>query len=145
MGLRRRSLNLISLPPKKRKFFLQRYIEFYEALPLYHTLDNKKLIVAHAGIRENLLQSTNRKKIRSFVLYGDTTGEIHPNGRPVRKDWAKHYHGQSFIVYGHTPVTDARFIHNTVNIDTGCVFGGQLTAIRYPGKKSCLFNLLCHL
>ena len=141
MGLKRLLPNLIHLSYKERQFFLKRYIDFYEALPLYHSLDNEKLIIAHAGIRENLLESTNSKKFRSFVLYGDTTGEIHPNGRPVRRDWAKHYHGQSFIVYGHTPVKEARFIHNTVNIDTGCVFGGQLTAFRYPEKEISFYSL----
>jgi protein phosphatase len=134
-GIETTVAELEKLSSDKRHFFLKRYVEFYETLPLYQVLDNKKLIIAHAGIRENLLDSTNRKKIRSFVLYGDTTGEIHPNGRPVRRDWAKHYHGRSFIVYGHTPVKEARFVHNTVNIDTGCVFGGQLTAIRYPEKE----------
>ena len=135
-GIETTVAELEKLPLKERQSFLKRYIEFYESLPLYHSLDNEKLIVAHAGIRENLLESTNRKKIRSFVLYGDTTGEFHPNGRPVRRDWAKQYYGPSFIVYGHTPVRKARFVHNTVNIDTGCVFGGQLTAIRYPEKET---------
>lgn len=134
-GIETTVAELDQLSSEKHRYVLKRYIEFYDALPLYHSLNNKKLIIAHAGIRENLLESTNRKKVRSFVLYGDTTGEIHPNGRPVRRNWAKHYHGQSFIVYGHTPVKEARFINNTVNIDTGCVFGGQLTAFRYPEKE----------
>jgi len=115
--------------------FLKRYIRFYEALPLYHTLDDGKLIIAHAGIRENLIGSTRINELRSFVLYGDVTGELLPNGRPLRRDWASNYEGDAFIVYGHTPVEDARFIHNTVNIDTGCVFGGKLTALRYPEKE----------
>ena len=65
-------------------------------------------------------------------LYGDITGKKLPDGRPVRRDWAKHYKGDAWIVYGHTPVKEARFVNNTVNIDTGCVFGGKLTAFRYP-------------
>ena len=122
-------LNALSLD--KRQHFLKRYIAFYEALPLYASLDNEKLIIAHAGIRENLIGTSN-KKLRSFVLYGDVTGEQLPNGRPVRRDWAQAYKGAPFIVYGHTPVLEPRFVHNTVNIDTGCVFGGTLTALRYP-------------
>ena len=121
--------------------FLKRYIEFYEALPLYHTLDDGKLIIAHAGIREDLIGSSNSKRLRSFVLYGDVTGRTLPNGRPVRRDWAKNYKGDAFIVYGHTPVNDARFVHNTVNIDTGCVFGGKLTAVTLSGKRDSFCSL----
>ena len=39
------------------------------------------------------------------------------------------------IVYGHTPVKEVRIVNNTYNIDTGCVFGGKLTALRYPEKE----------
>ena len=126
-------LNLLS--NKDRKYFIKRYIEFYDALSLYYSLDGGKLIIAHAGIKENLIGTSSTNKIRSFVLYGDVTGETLPNGRPLRRDWAKQYNGEAFIVYGHTPVEDARFVHNTVNIDTGCVFGGKLTAVRYPEKE----------
>ena len=89
-------------------------------------IDN--LIVAHAGIRENMIGAPNSEKIRAFVLYGDITGKTTTDGRPIRRDWAKHYKGNAWIVYGHTPVKEARFVNNTVNIDTGCVFGGKLTA-----------------
>lgn len=133
-GLETTVAELDLLSKLERNFFLNRYIQFYEALPLYYVLDDGNLIIAHAGIRENLIGSSNTNKIRSFVLYGDITGETLPNGRPLRRDWAKLYQGNSFIVYGHTPVKEARFIRETVNIDTGCVFGGKLSALRYPEK-----------
>ncbi|MFS0574481.1 bis(5'-nucleosyl)-tetraphosphatase PrpE [Sporosarcina sp. 179-K 3D1 HS] len=131
-GLETTVAELDALPVEKRLDFLKRYRHFYEALPLYQLLDNEKLVIAHAGIRESMIGSPESKKIRVFVTYGDVTGERHPDGRPVRRDWAKTYKGAPFIVYGHTPVRQARFLNNTVNIDTGCVFGGALTAIRYP-------------
>lgn len=126
-------LNQLSKQVKEK--FLKRYIAFYEDLPLYHALDDGKLIIAHAGIQESLIGTTNRKKLRSFVLYGDITGELLENGKPLRRDWAKNYTGKTFIVYGHTPVLSARFINQTVNVDTGCVFGGKLSAFRYPEKE----------
>lgn len=131
-GIETTVAELHALPKEKQVNFLNRYQSFYESLPLYVSLNNGNLIIVHAGIRENLIGSKNHKKIRTFVLYGDITGEKLPDGRPVRKDWAITYRGKPFIVYGHTPVQEARFINNTVNIDTGCVFGGKLTAIRYP-------------
>lgn len=116
---------------KIRKMFM----ELYEHAPLYAVLDNKKLVVAHAGIREDYI-GRNDKKVQTFVLYGDITGETHPDGSPVRRDWARHYRGKAWIVYGHTPVREPRFINRTVNIDTGCVFGGKLTALRYPEMET---------
>lgn len=107
------------------------FIHLYEQAPLYLVLDEGKLVVAHAGITENLIGQHNRK-VKTFVLYGDITGEKDENGFPIRRDWAKKYTGKSWIVYGHTPVKEPRFVNRTVNIDTGCVFGGHLTGLRYP-------------
>ncbi len=131
-GLETTIAELASLPKKEKKIFLDRYIRFYEALPLYHLLDNGKLIIAHAGLSEKLIGATPSRALRTFVLYGDITGEVMPDGRPVRRDWAKSYSGTPWIVYGHTPVPQPRFKRNTVNIDTGCVFGGTLTAFKWP-------------
>jgi protein phosphatase len=73
--------------------------------------------------------------VKTFVLYGDINGEVLPNGMPVRKDWAKEYKGKALIVYGHTPIKEPRELNNTINIDTGAVFGGKLTAFSYPERK----------
>lgn len=112
---------------KVRKHFM----ELYEKAPLYLVLDEQRLIIAHAGIKENYI-GKNNSKVKTFVLYGDITGEKNPDGTPVRRDWAKDYTGRACIVYGHTPVKEARIINNTYNIDTGAVFGGKLSALRYP-------------
>ncbi|WP_017381602.1 bis(5'-nucleosyl)-tetraphosphatase PrpE [Paenisporosarcina sp. TG-14] len=119
-------------PKDKREQFRKRYIKFYEALPFYQQLDNGQLIIAHAGIREDMIGRPLQKNIIVFVLYGDISGQSLSDGRPLRKDWAKQYKGSSLVVYGHTPTKEARFKNHTVNIDTGCVFGGKLTALRYP-------------
>ena len=120
------------LSKDKQKQVRKRYIAFYEALPYYQLLDNKQLIIAHAGIREDMIGKSINNKITTFVLYGDITGECLPDGRPVRRDWAKQYDGSSWVIYGHTPTKEVRFKNRTVNIDTGCVFGGKLSALRYP-------------
>ncbi|KAA0966719.1 bis(5'-nucleosyl)-tetraphosphatase PrpE [Sporosarcina sp. ANT_H38] len=131
-GLETTVAELNALTKDERKSLLTTYRNFYEALPLYHTLNDGNLIIAHAGIREEMIGATPSEKMRVFVLYGDITGKKLPDGRPLRRDWAKHYKGDPFIVYGHTPVTEVRFVNNTANVDTGCVFGGKLTALRYP-------------
>ncbi|MCG7334272.1 bis(5'-nucleosyl)-tetraphosphatase PrpE [Sporosarcina sp. ACRSM] len=131
-GLETTVAEIDALPAMERISFLNRYRQFYEALPLYLMLDDNKLIVSHAGILANMIGAPYSEKIRVFVLYGDITGKKLPDGRPVRRDWAKHYKGDAWIVYGHTPVKEARFVNHTVNVDTGCVFGGKLTALRFP-------------
>ncbi|MGG5253253.1 bis(5'-nucleosyl)-tetraphosphatase PrpE [Neobacillus sp. SM06] len=123
-----------ALGKQKQPKIRQQFIELYEGAPLYLVLDNEKLIIAHAGIKEEYIGLANNK-VKTFVLYGDITGKKNPDGTPVRRDWAKNYRGKATIVYGHTPVTDARIINNTYNIDTGAVFGGKLTALRYPEKE----------
>lgn len=120
-----------SSSPSKQEAIKKKFLALYEDAPLYDVLDGGRLILAHAGMKEEWIGRKN-KKIRTFVLYGDITGERNPDGTPVRRDWARDYHGEAWIVYGHTPVREPRMIHRTVNIDTGAVFGGRLTAFRYP-------------
>lgn len=107
------------------------FIHLVENAPLYLVLDEGQLIVSHAGIRQDLIGQYN-KKVRTFCLYGDITGEKDETGFPIRRDWSQEYTGETWIIYGHSPVKQPRFINRTVNIDTGCVFGGQLTSLRYP-------------
>lgn len=123
-----------SLPKKDQQDFRRRYIQFYEELPYYQRLRND-LIVAHAGLKMDMIDAPISRKIALFTLYGDITGNFHADGRPVRKDWAKSYQGDPWVVYGHTPTEEPYVINRTVNIDTGCVFGGSLTAFRFPEKE----------
>jgi protein phosphatase len=105
--------------------------QFLGALPSHYVLDRGALIVAHAGIKTGM-QGRDSARIRRFTLYGETTGGYDEDGRPVRLDWARDYRGRALVVYGHTPVVDPAWHARTLNIDTGCVFGGRLTALRYP-------------
>lgn len=130
-GLDTTVAELEALPTRAQKKIRKKFMDLYEQSPLYQIADNGRLIVAHAGIREDYI-GKNNGKVKTFVLYGDITGAKHPDGSPVRLDWAQGYTGEPWIIYGHTPVKEARRVNNTYNIDTGCVFGGKLTALRYP-------------
>jgi protein phosphatase len=130
-GLETTAAELSALSEKERNEYKTLFINLYEDSPLYQALDDGKLIIAHAGIREDYI-GKNNKRVKTFVLYGDITGEMNEDGTPVRRDWAQEYKGDAWIIYGHTPVLKPRMINNTVNIDTGAVFGGKLTAFRYP-------------
>ncbi|GAA0325378.1 bis(5'-nucleosyl)-tetraphosphatase PrpE [Bacillus carboniphilus] len=120
-----------ALPKTDQNKMKNKFMELYEKAPLYKILDEGKLVLAHAGIKESLIGKQGGK-VKTFVLYGDITGETHENGRPVRRDWAKDYKGDAVIVYGHTPLKEVRHINKTYNIDTGAVFGNKLSCLRYP-------------
>jgi protein phosphatase len=105
--------------------------EFLDGLVSHYVFDGGKLVVAHAGLKEEM-QGRGSGKVREFCLYGDTTGERDEYGLPERLDWARDYRGKALVVYGHTPFAEPRWLNHTVNIDTGCCFGGALTALRYP-------------
>jgi protein phosphatase len=108
---------------------------FCQRLVSHYVLDGGALVVAHAGLKESL-QGVSSARARAFALFGETTGEIDEFGLPVRHPWAKDYRGRAMVLYGHTPVpAPPEWVNNTLCLDTGCVFGGRLTALRYPERK----------
>ena len=108
---------------------------FLDGLASHYVLDDGNLVVAHAGLKERL-HGSGSAKARKFALSGQNTGKIDKFGLPVRYNWAADYRGSALVVYGHTPVAEPLWINNTVNIDTGCVYGGRLTALRYPERET---------
>ncbi len=104
---------------------------FINGLVSHYVFDRGKIVVAHAGLKESM-QGRGSGKVREFAMYGETTGETDEFGLPVRHNWAAEYRGDAMVVYGHTPVPEAEWLNKTIDIDTGCVFGGSLTALRYP-------------
>ena len=114
--------------------FRQQVAAFLDGLISHYVLDDGDLVVAHAGMKPEY-QGRASARVRDFCLYGETTGETDEFGLPVRSNWAAGYRGRAAVVYGHTPVVEPAWLNRTINIDTGCVFGGKLTALRYPEKE----------
>lgn len=114
--------------------FCKKALDFMDGLISHYVLDDGKLVVAHAGLKESY-HGRSSGRVRSFALYGDTTGETDEYGLPVRYPWAQDYRGMAMVVYGHTPVPKAEWINNTICLDTGVVFGGALSALRYPERE----------
>ncbi len=133
---------LAGLPRELRPTFERELAAFLDGLVSHYLLDEGRLVVAHAGLREDL-QGRASGAVRSFALYGETTGETDEFGLPVRYDWASDYRGHATVVYGHTPVPEAQWLNNTLNIDTGCVFGGHLSALRYPENELVQVSAAC--
>lgn len=129
-GLAETLAQLAAEPPE----FLKRVENFIDGLVGHYVLDHGRLVVAHAGMKERYIGRASNP-VREFALYGETTGETDEFGLPVRYPWAAEYRGNASIIYGHTPVPQADWLNRTLNIDTGCVFGGQLTALRWPERE----------
>lgn len=133
-GLAESLADIDSIPENEQPAFRKQLIDFIDRLVSHYVLDNGKLVVAHAGMKAEM-QGRGSGQVREFALYGDTTGETDEFGLPVRHDWAAEYRGPAMVVYGHTPVPEPEWLNKTINIDTGCVFGGKLTALRYPEQE----------
>ena len=129
-GLAETLEQLDAQPPELR----EQVRDFLDRLVSHAVLDGGRLVVAHAGMKE-AYQGRASGRVRDFALYGETTGETDEFGLPVRLQWARDYRGSAAVVYGHTPVAEPEWVNNTMNIDTGCVFGGRLTALRWPERE----------
>ncbi|OII66775.1 polynucleotide kinase-phosphatase [Streptomyces sp. CC77] len=114
--------------------FRQQVRQFIDGLVSHYVLDGGDLVVCHAGLPEKYHGRTSGR-VRSHALYGDTTGETDEFGLPVRYPWAEEYRGRATVVYGHTPVPTTSWLNNTICLDTGAVFGGRLTALRWPERE----------
>jgi protein phosphatase len=133
-GLAETLMQIDALPQPEREAFIAQTQSFIESLVSHYWLDEGKLVVAHAGLRAGM-HGRGSAEVREFALYGETTGETDEFGLPVRYDWASEYRSPTVVVYGHTPVPRAQWVNNTICIDTGCVYGGALTALRYPERE----------
>jgi protein phosphatase len=133
-GLAQTLEQLEAMAEAERIPFCDKARGFLDRLVSHLWLDGGNLVVAHAGMKEEM-QGRGSGAVRAFALYGESTGEIDDYGLPVRLNWASEYRGRAMVVYGHTPTPIAEWINNTICIDTGCVFGGKLTALRYPERE----------
>ena len=113
--------------------FRKQVKEFLQSLPTYIILDEGKLLVAHAGLREEF-QGQASREIREICLFGESTGEHDESGYSKKAKWVNDYRGKAFVVYGHVPVLEPFHVNNTIGIDTGCIYGNKLTAFRYPER-----------
>ena len=129
-GLAESLAQLAAEPPE----FVSEVERFIDGLISHYVLDGGRLVVSHAGLIERYHGRTSGR-VREFCLYGQTTGETDEYGMPIRYPWAQEYRGKAMVLYGHTPVPSAEWLNNTLCLDTGCVFGGRLSALNYPERS----------
>ncbi len=127
-----RTLDQLAAEPES---FRAEVARFLHGLPSHLLLDDDRLVIAHAGLKE-ALQGRASAEARAFALHGELAGGRDVAGLPAHKNWAAQYRGKALVVHGHTPVSAPEWLNNTVNLDTGCVYGGHLTALRYPERET---------
>lgn len=133
-GLENTAREYYALEEEERFAFKKRYMSVYRRQAYYLLADKGRLLIVHGGMKKEYIGHFNHK-IKTLCIYGDVTGEFEESGKPIRKDWAQEYDGYTFIVYGHTVKKEAKIVNRTIDIDQGCVYGGYLTAFRYPEKQ----------
>ncbi len=133
-GLGESIAQIEALGEAERAAWIADYRAFVDSLVAHLVLDGGRLVVAHAGMKQ-AYQGRASGRVRAFALFGETTGETDEFGLPVRANWAADYRGPATVVYGHTPVPEPTWLNNTINIDSGCVFGGRLTALRWLERE----------
>ncbi|GAL82895.1 metallophosphoesterase [Sporocytophaga myxococcoides] len=124
---------------RKSEAFKNNVIRFLKVLPSHYVLDDGRIIAVHAGIREDM-QGKDKREIKDYCVFGEPGETKKDDGLPVRQDWGRDYNGKAKVVYGHTPVKEPFWINNSIDIDSGCVFGGKLTALRYPEMELISVN-----
>jgi protein phosphatase len=110
-----------------------RTLAFLGQLPGQYVFDGGRLVVAHTGLPESL-HGVDTPDVRHVAAYGVHDDAVDPRDIEKRHPWIVDYAGAAHVVYGHTPVLEARWRNRTIGIDTGCVFGWRLTALRWPER-----------
>lgn len=117
----------------KSEAFKTRIGKFIDGLQAHLVFDGGRLAVAHAGIQEDMILGAS-KEMRDFAVFGPR-GTLDEEGKSARIDWADAYRGKTSVVYGHVVCDEPTWHNRTICIDTGVVFGGSLTAMRWPEKE----------
>ena len=112
---------------------------FLESLPLFVRLGSEgpggpEAVVVHAGVVPGVpLEKQERDhllNLRSMV------GGTAPTGRLLmRWPWAAAWRGPEHIVFGHDAVRGLQQYPLATGLDTGCVYGRELTALEFPARR----------
>ena len=108
---------------------------FLDGLVSHYVLDDGKLVVAHAGMKEELQGRASGARARRSRCTARRPARPTSSACRCATTGPPTTAAAATVVYGHTPVPEPEWLNNTIYIDTGCVFGGTLTALRYPERE----------
>ncbi len=122
-------------------------IAYIRALPKLHVIDEHNLILVHAGLFPGrAIHEQDRTVLYMQMIHPDRPGDIRwtrKQGQYTNEEsrahgyasWQELYDGAERVIYGHTLYSEPNIQGLTTGIDTGCVFGGSLTAVIIPDEK----------
>lgn len=107
-----------------------------ERMPLCLSLPEHDMLIVHAGIDPKLPLDSQDPWVLTHIRSIDTDGR--PSHRPGHASWACSYQGSPHIVFGHHALASLQLHPHATGLDTGCVYGGRLTAMVLPKNARVL-------
>lgn len=96
----------------------EEHMEFYRNTKFYHIEDN--YLFVHGGVRPKV--PLEKQDVRDLIW--------------IREEFITKNHGLGYtVIFGHTPFEDVLIMEDKIGIDTGCVYGGKLTAYNLTLSK----------
>ncbi len=99
----------------------ERYSAYLRSLPF--TINLGFHLIVHAGVRPGV---PLRRQVSSDLTEMRTMGANPSSRRGV--PWFDVYRGRKIVIFGHWPAKAPRVARRALGLDTGCVYGGRLTA-----------------
>lgn len=101
--------------------------ELLESTPVTHFLESNQTLVVHAGLVPGIPLEQQDPRIMMRIRSVGDRGEARDHGGAT--PWGARYMGPPHVVFGHAASLDAQLHPFATGIDTGCVYGGYLTAM----------------
>ncbi len=106
-------------------------IEWMRSLPLY--IEEKDFICVHAGLEPGVpLAKQNPRVLTRIRTWGGDPEDLNNEDDPA---WHDLYEGKKTVIYGHWAMQGLWETENTIGLDSGCVWGGKLSALIWPERK----------
>ena len=110
--------------------------DYLEKLPEHRFGPDKNTVFVHGGfLPSEPWQNQNIDTITTIQVIDRSGNPAKRSDAPDGSPWAEKWHGKPFVIYGHTPRPKVLSRPGSIGIDTGCVYGGHLTAYIVESQK----------
>jgi hypothetical protein len=109
--------------------------EFMESARPYLALPEHGVLVVHGGLRPGVAPELQDPYDLCRLQAIGRSGRRRKAGTPGASFWVEHCDHPGWVVYGHTVFREPLRYERTLGIDTGCCFGGHLSALELPGGR----------
>lgn len=110
---------------------LEAWVSYIQSWPSY--IEEESFLVVHAGLCPGRAPDKTPLEILATIRTWDGEGKNLNNSQDPA--WHELYSGQKLVVYGHWAMQGLLEKPNSIGLDSGCVYGGKLSALILPDKK----------